>query len=83
MQKLIEGKTKLIDKIRLYRPYILLVIVLVIFFIYIFILIFGNKSVFVLLELREQKKELESSVKFYQGQNAYLQKEIFEIIGDK
>ncbi|RAX54658.1 hypothetical protein CCY99_02525 [Helicobacter sp. 16-1353] len=83
MAKLFEEKLSIWDKIRLYRPYILLIIALMMLFVYIFILIFGNKSVFVLLELREEKKELETSVKFYERQNAFLQKEIFEISGGK
>lgn len=83
MSKLFEEKLSIFDKIRLYRPYILLVIALIMLFIYIFILLFGNKSIFVLLQLREEKKELETSVKFYQRQNATIQKEIFEISGGK
>lgn len=83
MSKLFEEKLSIFDKIRLYRPYILLVIALIMLFIYIFILLFGNKSIFVLLQLREEKKELEASVKFYQRQNATIQKEIFEISGGK
>lgn len=83
MSKLFEEKLSIFDKIRLYRPYIFLVIALIMLFIYIFILLFGNKSIFVLLQLREEKKELEASVKFYQRQNATIQKEIFEISGGK
>lgn len=82
MQKLFEEKQSLFDKIKLYKPYIVITIVLVGVFAYIFVLLFGNKSLFVLFELREQQKELQESVKFYQKQNAYLQKEIFEIVGE-
>lgn len=81
--KIFEEKLSIWDRVRLYRPYILLAVVLVMLFIYIFTLIFGNKSIFVMLELREEKKELEGSVEFYQRQNAMLQKEIFEISGGK
>lgn len=82
MQRVVEKKLGAIDKIRLYRPYIIALATILGIFIYIFTLIFGNKSLVVLLELREEKARLEESVKFYQKQNAYLQKEIFEIVGD-
>lgn len=79
---IIEEKISLFDKIKLYKTYIIAAAVIMGIFVYIFILLFGNKSLFVLLELREEQKELEESVKFYQKQNAYLQKEIFEIAGE-
>lgn len=79
---IIEEKISLFDKIKLYKTHIVAVAVIMGIFVYIFILLFGNKSLFVLLELREEQKELEESVKFYQKQNAYLQKEIFEIAGE-
>ncbi|MBR7118535.1 MAG: hypothetical protein IKC84_04110 [Helicobacteraceae bacterium] len=82
MPKIIDEKISIIDKIRLYKPYVIAAMVIVGIFIYIFILLFGNKSLFVLLELKEEQKELQESVKFYQKQNAYLQKEIFEIAGE-
>ena len=82
MPKIINEKVSIIDKIRLYKPYIIASVVIIGIFIYIFILLFGNKSLFVLLELKEEKKALQESVKFYQKQNAYLQKEIFEIAGE-
>ncbi|RDU57575.1 hypothetical protein [Helicobacter sp. MIT 99-5507] len=82
MPKIINEKISIIDKIRLYKPYIIAAIVVIGIFIYIFILLFGNKSLFVLLELKEEQKELQKSVQFYQKQNAYLQKEIFEIAGE-
>lgn len=82
MPKIINEKISIIDKIRLYKPYIIAAIVVIGIFVYIFILLFGNKSLFVLLELKEEQKELQKSVQFYQKQNAYLQKEIFEIAGE-
>ncbi len=82
MSELFEEKPGLFDKIKLYRPYIIIAIVMLGIFTYIFVLLFGNKSLFVLLELKEEQKELQESVKFYQKQNAYLQKEIFEIVGE-
>ena len=82
MPKVFNEKISIISKIRLYKPYIIAILVLIGIFIYIFILLFGNKSLFVLLELQEEQKELQESVKFYQKQNAYLQKEIFEIAGE-
>ncbi len=82
MAELIKDKQTLLDNIRLYRPYILFVIAVIILFAYIFTIVFGDKSIVVLLELRKQEKDLQNSVVFYQKQNAYLQKEIFELSGE-
>ena len=82
MSELFEEKTNLLDKIKLYKPYIIIIAIIVGIFVYIFFLLFGNKSLFVLLEIKEEQKELQESVRFYKKQNAYLQKEIFEITGE-
>lgn len=82
MNKLFKQKPSLFDKIKLYKIYIYIFIALVLFISYLFVILFGNKSVLVLLELKEEERELEQSVKFYEQQNAYLQKEIFEIGGE-
>ncbi|RDU64658.1 hypothetical protein [Helicobacter sp. MIT 14-3879] len=81
-KELLTKKPTLFDMIRLYKPYILAMIVLILFLWHIFDLLIGNKSLLVLLELREQEKELQESIKFYQRQNAVLQKEIFELVGE-
>lgn len=82
MDSLKSSKPSLIDKFRLYRFYILLIVIIILSIIYLYMILFGNKSVMVLIDLREQEKELNDSIKFYQRQNAYLQKEIFEIRGN-
>lgn len=69
------------QRLRLYLPYIIMGILLSLLLWHIFDLLIGNKSLIVLLELQEQEDALKSSIKFYQRQNAYLQKEIFELIG--
>lgn len=79
---LLPKKPTLLDNIKLYKPYILISIVLLLILWHIFELLIGNKSVLVLLELREQEKELQNNVEFYQKQNAALQREIFEIVGE-
>lgn len=66
---------------RLYLPYIVIGILLSLLLWHIFDLLIGNKSLIVLLELQEQESALENSIKFYMRQNAFLQKEIFELIG--
>lgn len=66
---------------RLYLPYIVVGILLSLLLWHIFDLLIGNKSLIVLFELKEQEEALEGSIKFYQRQNAFLQKEIFELIG--
>ncbi len=69
------------QQVRLYLPYIIVGILLSLLLWHIFDLLIGNKSLIVLLELQEQESALEDSIKFYERQNAYLQKEIFELIG--
>lgn len=69
------------QQMRLYLPYIIVGILLGLLLWHIFDLLIGNKSLIVLLELQEQEDALKNSIKFYQRQNAYLQKEIFELIG--
>lgn len=83
MRNFLDNNLSLKDKIKLYRFYIFLGCIVILSIIYLYIILFGNKSVMVLLDLREQEKELSDSIKFYQRQNAYLQKEIFEIRGNK
>lgn len=83
MSKLFQNKPNIWGLIRLYRPYILFAVIVFLLFLHIFNLIFGEKSFIVLSDLQEQKKELEASVKFYQMQNTYLNKEILEIRGVK
>lgn len=72
---------RLRQQVRLYLPYIIIGILLSLLLWHIFDLLIGNKSLIVLLELQEQESALEDSIKFYQRQNAFLQKEIFELIG--
>ena len=69
------------QQVRLYLPYIIVGILLSLLLWHIFDLLIGNKSLIVLLELQEQESALKDSIKFYERQNAYLQKEIFELIG--
>lgn len=69
------------QQFRLYFPYLIIGILLALLLWHIFDLLIGNKSLVVLLELYEQENALQESIKFYQRQNAYLQKEIFELIG--
>lgn len=69
------------QQVRLYLPYIIVGILLSLLLWHIFDLLIGNKSLIVLLELQTQEDALKNSIKFYQRQNAYLQKEIFELIG--
>lgn len=72
---------RLRQQARLYFPYIILGILLILLLWHIFDLLVGNKSLIVLIELHEREAVLEDSIKFYQRQNAFLQKEIFELIG--
>lgn len=72
---------RLRQQVRLYLPYIIIGILLSLLLWHIFDLLIGNKSLIVLLELQEQESALQDSIKFYQRQNAFLQKEIFELIG--
>lgn len=81
--ELFREKPSWIGKFKLYKPYIFSAIAIIGLFAYIFVLLFGNKSFIVLMELREYEKELQQSVDFYQQQNAYLQKEIFELSREK
>ena len=66
---------------RLYLPYFIALVVLALVLWHIFDLLIGDKSLMVLLTLWEQEDLLEGSVRFYKEQNAYLQKEIFELVG--
>ncbi|MDE6885536.1 MAG: hypothetical protein K2P17_00620 [Helicobacteraceae bacterium] len=82
MSDLLQKKPTLRQTLRLYRPYVLAIIALIMLLWHIFDLLVGQKSLVVLLELRAQERELEQSIKFYKRQNATLQKEIFELIGE-
>lgn len=83
MPHLFSQKRDILGILRLYKPYILAGLIIFLLFLHIFILIFGEKSLMVLFDLREEKQILEKSVRFYQVQNAYLNKEILEIKGVK
>lgn len=74
-------KARLAQTYRLYFPYFIALVVLALILWHIFDLLIGDKSLMVLLTLWEQEDLLEASVKFYKQQNAYLQKEIFELVG--
>lgn len=81
LQGKINLKDRLLQSIRLYFPYLVALVLLALVLWHIFDLLIGDKSLMVLLTLWEQEDLLEESVKFYKRQNAYLQKEIFELIG--
>lgn len=81
LQNKISFKEKVEQTYKLYFPYFIALIVLALVLWHIFDLLIGDKSLMVLLTLWEQEDLLEGSVKFYKQQNAYLQKEIFELVG--
>lgn len=81
LQSKMSFKDRLLQSIRLYFPYFIALILLALVLWHIFDLLIGDKSLMVLLTLWEQEDLLEESVKFYKRQNAYLQKEIFELVG--
>lgn len=85
MQDILQNKMSFKEKVaqtyKLYFPYFIALIVLALVLWHIFDLLIGDKSLMVLLTLWEQEDLLEGSVKFYKQQNAYLQKEIFELVG--
>ncbi|MGX2981920.1 hypothetical protein [Helicobacter sp. 23-1045] len=66
---------------KLYFPYFIALILLSLMLWHIFDLLIGDKSLMVLLTLWEQEDALQESVRFYKEQNAFLQKEIFELVG--
>lgn len=81
LQEKLSFKQKVAQNYRLYFPYFIALVVLALVLWHIFDLLIGEKSLMVLLTLWEQEDLLEGSVKFYKQQNAYLQKEIFELVG--
>lgn len=81
LQDKVSFKDKVTQSIRLYFPYFIALVVLGLILWHIFDLLIGDKSLMVLLTLWEQEDLLQESIKFYRRQNAYLQKEIFELIG--
>lgn len=74
-------KERITQNLALYLPYFIALVVLALVLWHIFDLLIGDKSLMVLLTLWEQEDLLEGSVRFYKEQNAYLQKEIFELVG--
>ena len=79
IDKLVENKNKVINFFKLYKFYIFLFIFICFFLTHLFLLLFGNKSIMVFLDLKEQEKSLQNSIEFYMKQNSLLQKELFEI----
>lgn len=81
INKKLPIKARLSQNLAMYFPYFIALVVLALVLWHIFDLLIGEKSLMVLLTLWEQEDLLEGSVKFYKQQNAYLQKEIFELVG--
>lgn len=79
IDKLIENKNKILNFFKLYKFYIFLFIFICFLFTHLFLLVFGDKSITVLLDLKEEERNLQNSIEFYMKQNALLQKELFEI----